>query len=168
MKLKAQIQDSDYELSLEQVDDRVQANIDGRKYDLVTTKIAEGQYLVTKGSRVYECFVSNDPKRTRLFAVHISGERHEVELIDPKRLRSGQATGSHKDGAVEILATMPGKVVRVLVELGAAVEAGAGIVVVEAMKMQNEMKTPKDGTVVALNARTGSTVNAGEILAVIE
>jgi biotin carboxyl carrier protein len=62
---------------------------------------------------------------------------------------------------------MPGKIVRVLVEIGAEVEAGAGVVVVEAMKMQNEMKSPKSGVVVSINAETGATVNAGDVLAVI-
>jgi biotin carboxyl carrier protein len=63
---------------------------------------------------------------------------------------------------------MPGKVVRVLVEEGAEVEAGQGIAVVEAMKMQNEMASPKRGRVVALRAREGATVTAGELLATIE
>jgi len=63
---------------------------------------------------------------------------------------------------------MPGKIVRVLVEVGARVEAGAGIVVIEAMKMQNEMKSPKAGVVVSINAETSATVNAGDVLAVID
>ena len=63
---------------------------------------------------------------------------------------------------------MPGKIVRVLVEAGAQVEAGAGVVVVEAMKMQNEMKAPKAGTVVSIDVQEGATVNAGDVLAVIE
>ena len=63
---------------------------------------------------------------------------------------------------------MPGKVVRVLVERGQEVEAGAGLVVVEAMKMQNELKSPKAGTVVELRAAPGATVNAGDVLVVIE
>jgi biotin carboxyl carrier protein len=63
---------------------------------------------------------------------------------------------------------MPGKIVRVLVQAGAQVEAGAGVVVVEAMKMQNEMKAPKAGVVVSVKAEEGATVNAGDVLAVIE
>jgi biotin carboxyl carrier protein len=63
---------------------------------------------------------------------------------------------------------MPGKVVRVLVEQGAQVEAGAGVIVVEAMKMQNEMKAPKAGVVTTLSVSVGATVNGGEVLAVIE
>ena len=63
---------------------------------------------------------------------------------------------------------MPGKIVRVLVEAGANVAAGDGVIVVEAMKMQNEMKAPKAGIVISINAKEGATVNAGDVLAVIE
>ena len=69
---------------------------------------------------------------------------------------------------MNIAAPMPGKVVRLLVAEGDAVEAGQGLLVVEAMKMQNEMKAPKPGTVVSLTAREGATVAAGEVLAAIE
>jgi biotin carboxyl carrier protein len=63
---------------------------------------------------------------------------------------------------------MPGKVVRILLEAGANVEAGQGVVVVEAMKMQNELKSPRDGVIVSIDVTEGSTVNAGEVLAIIE
>ena len=63
---------------------------------------------------------------------------------------------------------MPGKIVRVQLEAGAEVEKGTGIVVVEAMKMQNEMKSPRAGVVVSINVKPGDTVNAGDVLAVVE
>ena len=63
---------------------------------------------------------------------------------------------------------MPGKLVRVLVETGAPVKQGEGVLVVEAMKMQNEMKSPKDGNVKEIRFAEGATVNAGDVLAVIE
>ncbi len=63
---------------------------------------------------------------------------------------------------------MPGKIVRVLVTEGTEVEAGAGILVVEAMKMQNEVKSPKKGTVQKILVREGAAVNAGEVLAIVE
>ena len=62
---------------------------------------------------------------------------------------------------------MPGKVVRVMVRAGEAVEAGQGLLVVEAMKMQNEIKSPKAGKIERIAAQEGQTVNAGEVLAVI-
>jgi biotin carboxyl carrier protein len=89
-------------------------------------------------------------------------------IIDPKRLRSGQSSAVHHTGAAEIVSPMPGKIVRILVAEGANVAAGAGIIVVEAMKMQNEMKAPKAGVVVSINAAEGATVSAGDVLAVIE
>lgn len=63
---------------------------------------------------------------------------------------------------------MPGKVVRVLVSTGVEVEAGTGVLVVEAMKMQNEIKSPKKGTVQRILVGEGSAVNAGDILAIVE
>jgi biotin carboxyl carrier protein len=63
---------------------------------------------------------------------------------------------------------MPGKVVRILVAVGDEVEAGQGIVVVEAMKMQNEMKTPRAGRVAAIQAKENDSVVAGAVLAVID
>jgi len=63
---------------------------------------------------------------------------------------------------------MPGKVVRVLVREGDEIEIGAGVAVVEAMKMQNEIKSPKKGTVQKITAMEGATVNAGDVLAIVE
>jgi biotin carboxyl carrier protein len=63
---------------------------------------------------------------------------------------------------------MPGKIVRVLVGEGAEVEAGAGVLVVEAMKMQNEIKSPKKGTIRKILVGTGAAVNAGDVLAIVE
>jgi len=66
------------------------------------------------------------------------------------------------------VAPMPGKVVRILAAESAEVEAGQGIVVVEAMKMQNEIKSPKKGVVRKVVAAEGAAVNAGDVLAVVE
>ena len=67
-----------------------------------------------------------------------------------------------------MVALMPGRVIRVLVEAGQQVEAGQGLIVVEAMKMQNEMKAPRAGRVASVKAEAGAAVSAGDILMVIE
>ena len=72
------------------------------------------------------------------------------------------------EGRQQIVAPMPGKVVRLLVKTGDKVEAGQGLLVVEAMKMQNEVRSPKTGTVERLLAKEGQPVNAGEVLAWID
>jgi biotin carboxyl carrier protein len=83
-------------------------------------------------------------------------------------LRGGGTAGGQTTGTSEIKTAMPGKVMRVLVEEGAEIKQGEGVIVVEAMKMQNEMKSPRDGIVKEIRFAEGATVNAGDVLAVIE
>ena len=168
LKLKARLAGQDYELTIRWDDGRVAADIDGRHYELEVSELGQGDYLMLDDLRVYNCRLATSRGRRDSFEVHLRGNRYDVRVIDPKRLRSAQSSGRDDPGEAQIVAPMPGKVVRVLVGVGSRVEAGAGVVVVEAMKMQNEMKAPKAGTVVSLRAEAGATVNAGDVLAVIE
>jgi biotin carboxyl carrier protein len=167
MKLKAELSGAIHELTIRSEGENVSAGVNDRNYELRLIQSAD-EYLLLHGSHVYNCRVEHRPNQPETYIVHVGARSYEIQITDPKRLRSAQSAGAHHDGAAEIIASMPGKVVRVMVEVGAQVEAGAGIVVVEAMKMQNEMKTPKAGTVVKLKAEVGATVNAGDVLAVIE
>ena len=83
-------------------------------------------------------------------------------------MRGAGASSGSADGIAEIKTAMPGKLVRVLVEAGAEIKQGESVLVVEAMKMQNEMKSPRAGVIVSINVKPGDTVNAGDVLAVIE
>jgi biotin carboxyl carrier protein len=94
--------------------------------------------------------------------------RFAVELSDPRSFRSRRAGAGDEKGPKKLVAPMPGRVVRVLVAEKSEVEAGQGIVVVEAMKMQNEIKSPKKGTVQKIAAVPGAAVNAGDVLAIVE
>src|SRR5712675_1375265 len=98
----------------------------------------------------------------------VGSKRFEVELRDPRSLRSRRDGTGDASGPRKLLCPMPGKIVRVLVAEKSAVEAGEGIVVVEAMKMQNEIKSPKKGVVQKVLAVQGVTVNAGDVLAIVE
>jgi biotin carboxyl carrier protein len=168
LKLKAQIEDRDQELTFKVAQGQVLAEIGGRTYDLEVRRHSPDSYLVFLGTNVYECRVNAHTTAKDVFDVSIRGRSYAVTIVDPKRLRSGQNSDRHHQGVAEIRAPMPGKVVRVQIEVGAAVEKGAGVVVVEAMKMQNEMKSPREGVVVSINVKTGDTVNAGDVLAVVE
>jgi biotin carboxyl carrier protein len=90
-----------------------------------------------------------------------------VEVFDPRSLRTRKA-GNIGQGRHDVAAPMPGKVVRLLVAVGDAVESGQGLVVVEAMKMQNEIKSGKAGRVVEVRTKPDAAVTAGEILLVVE
>jgi biotin carboxyl carrier protein len=154
VKLKAIIGETEEEVGLElglgPDGGSVSARVGARSYELEAREIEDG-YLFFVGNRVREVWVDGS-----------------IKIIDPKRLRSGQNSGAHHHGVAEIVAQMPGKVVRVHVEVGASVEKGAGVLVVEAMKMQNEMKSPRAGVILSVNVKPGDTVNAGDVLAVLE
>ena len=123
-----------------------------------------GVYSVLLDGRSYEARVEQAGDCTTVF---IDGHRFEVEIRDPRRW--SRLTGRRGvEGRLNVTAPMPGKIVRLLVTEGETVEAGQGLLVVEAMKMQNEMKAPKAGRVVSLTAREGATVAAGDVLAAIE
>jgi len=98
----------------------------------------------------------------------VGSTRFAVELRDPRSLRSRQHAAGDEKGPRKILAPMPGRVVRLLVAENSEVEAGQGIIVVEAMKMQNEIKSPKKGTIQKIVAAEGANVNAGDVLAIVE
>ena len=168
IKLKAELGGEDHQVSIQRSDSNIAAEIDGRKYRLELRDLGEGDYLLIDGHTIYNCHVVDVINQPGDLEVTLRGTSYKLRLVDPKRLRSAQSGTAHHKGAAEIVAPMPGKVVRVLVESGVEVEAGAGILVVEAMKMQNEMKAPKAGKVGSINAVVGATVNAGDVLAVIE
>ena len=98
----------------------------------------------------------------------VGSTRFNVELRDPRALRSRKDGPADEKGPRKLLAPMHGRLVRVLAAEKSAVEAGQGIVVVEAMKMQNEIRSPKKGTVTKILFEQGATVNAGNVLAIVE
>jgi biotin carboxyl carrier protein len=109
-----------------------------------------------------------------VFSAIAHGNSYEIRVwkgeatIHGHRFRLDKAVASRVDAPASILAPMPGKVVRVLAAVGDVVVAGQGIVVVEAMKMQNELKSPRDGRVTAVKTAVGESVNGGTVLALIE
>ena len=99
----------------------------------------------------------------------VRGVSFSAEVRDPRSFRSRKkADDGDAAGPRKLVSPMPGKVVRILAPAGTKVEAGEGVVVVEAMKMQNEIKSPKAGTVQRIVAEEGAAVDAGQVLAVVE
>ena len=138
--------------------------LDDRERSAQVETVEPGVYSVLMDGRSYEARVEHGPGA---LGVVIDGYRFEIEVRDPRRW-SRKGAGLGAEGVQSIVAPMPGKVVRVLVAAGDAVEAGQGLVVVEAMKMQNELKSPKKGVVLKVLAEEGAAVNAGDVLAIVE
>ena len=101
-------------------------------------------------------------------ALTLAGRRYEVEVRDPRSLRSRRAAATSDAGPRQLTAPMPGKVVRILAAAGSSVEAGQSVLVVEAMKMQNELKSPKAGKVQKILVAEGAAVNAGDVLVIVQ
>jgi biotin carboxyl carrier protein len=153
-------------LEIQRNGEEVRAVVDGRSYELKASEPEPGLYCLKDETGRTTAFVSPTAEGESL--VSIEGRSIEVRLFDPKRLRGSSSANEHGEGVAEIKTAMPGKVVRVLVAEGDEVEKGDGVIVVEAMKMQNEMKAPKSGKVIAVKAAEGAAVNAGEVLVAIE
>ena len=140
------------------------ATIDGRRIEADAVKISPGAYSILLDGRSIEIRVE---ALADILLLHAAGHEYRVEIVDPRSWRRSRGGGIDLAGRQQISAPMAGKVVRVLVTAGQHVETGQGLLVVEAMKMQNEIRSPKMGTVERLLAKEGHAVNAGEILVVI-
>jgi biotin carboxyl carrier protein len=155
-----------HQLELTQGENTWHCKIDGQQIDVDATLTARDVLSVLVGGKAYEI------KRERSLQgeVHmiIGSARYAVDVQDPRSLRTRRGVAGVEAGPQKVKAPMPGKVVRIMVQEKDEVRAGQGIVVMEAMKMQNEMKSPKDGRVQRILTAEGSAVNAGDTLAVIE
>lgn len=147
---------------------KVEMEISGRDVSLrvgertIAATVSEpepGRFVVTIGNRIFRCDQEELADGSEWMTVN--GRAIRVGIHDRRDRRAHQ---TESDGPVKLTSPMPGKVVAVLAEAGDLVEAGQGILVVEAMKMQNEIQSPRAGRVSALAATTGQTVNAGEVL----
>jgi biotin carboxyl carrier protein len=142
----------------------MRVSVGGHMIEGDAVEVATGTYSVLIGSRAYEVRVEPTTNGLR---VHAGKFEYTIQITDPRAWKRWRSSGIEAEGRQEVVAPMPGKVVRVLVEQGGTVEAGQGLFVVEAMKMQNEIRSPKKGTIERLLVKEGQTVNAGEALAIV-
>lgn len=166
MKFEAYFNEQVIPLEVQESGSRVTLRINGEIHEADVFSVIPGGYSVLLGGKVYDVFVEGS--NNGMYQVSLRDRRISLELLDPRRLKSLRHHHSDADGEVAIISPMPGKVVRWLASEGETVEAGQGLVVVEAMKMQNELKSPRGGRVKSINAHEGKTVNAGDELMVIE
>jgi biotin carboxyl carrier protein len=140
--------------------------VDGKSLAADAVEISPGVFSILLDGVSHEVRVSPAPDGTLRI---LSGmEEFSAEIVDSRSWRGRSHGGLEAAGRQAVVAPMPGKVVRVLRKAGERIEAGEGILVIEAMKMQNEIRSPKSGVVESMAVQEGQAVNAGEILAWIE
>ena len=158
------IDGKNHRLELTRAGGRWSCRLDGRDLEIVAVLARPDVLSLRIGNMAYEVKSERVGDDLHLW---VGSTRFAVEVRDPRSLR-GRSRSADDHGPRKITAPMPGKVVRLLVREGESVELGAGLAVVEAMKMQNEIKSPKKGTVQKVLVGEGATVNAGDVLAIVE
>jgi biotin carboxyl carrier protein len=153
-----------FRLELERKDGGWACRLDGRAIEIDAVLARADVLSLRIGNKAYEVKCERVGGEMHLW---VGSARFAAEVRDPRSLR-GKTRAADDHGPRKLTAPMPGKIVRVLVSEGEAVEAGAGVLVVEAMKMQNEIKSPKKGTIRKILVSTGTAVNAGDVLAIVE
>jgi biotin carboxyl carrier protein len=147
--------------------DRLRVHLDGQEFLVDLLRVDSSLYSLLIGGRSFEVDLLEVEDA---FMVLVDGQPFLVEIQDEQERRLRAAVGKEMARAAKrtVAAPMPGKVVKLLVKPGDAVKAGDGVIVVEAMKMENELKAPSPGTVKEIRVTEGKPVSAGEVLVVLE
>ena len=173
MRYSVMVADKQFTLDVEQGEDQQwHATLDGTSLVIDRAQINPGHFSLRIGARSYEIFVRPLPTDgapdAKGFEVLLDGLPQTVEVVDERRhVLAGLAKGRGVTGEVTVKAPMPGLVAQVLVQAGDTVERGQRVVVLEAMKMQNDLLSPRGGIVRAVKTSQGEAVNLGQPLVII-
>jgi biotin carboxyl carrier protein len=164
VKLKIHLAGHAHELDIQRDARRITGTLDGHPVEADALEVSPGVYSILLDGAAFEVQVEASAAGLTVTA---GGRRMPARVVDPRQWQGRRGAAAEAEGRQQVLAPMPGKVVRILVAQGEKVDAGRGLLVVEAMKMQNEIRSPKTGTVERLAVEKGQAVNAGDVLAIV-
>jgi biotin carboxyl carrier protein len=159
------IAEKTYRVELARGDSGWRCRLNGHELPLDVVPAQDGVLSLLVNGKSYEVRQESTGQET---TIAVGPERFSVSVRDPRSFRSRARSGAAAQGVKKITAPMPGKVVRLLAATGSPVEAGQSVIVIEAMKMQNELKAPKSGVIKKINVQEGTAVDAGQTLAEVE
>ena len=160
------IQGTTYTISLDDQEDQVVLHVDGRPLEIDMVSIhGDHSYSLLIGGRSYTAVAANQGEHRE---VKVNGVSSAVAVEDEQlaRLR-GQVKSRRRAGGEQIKAPMPGRIVSISAAVGDSVETGQGVVVIEAMKMENELRAHSGGTVREIRVGEGDTVDKNAVLVII-
>src|SRR5688572_6366965 len=160
----AMVGDKRVDVEITRTTNQIEARVGGRTYNLEIEAVAAKTYWFNWNNQSIEVIVAATDEG---FTVTIGGHQIPVELLDTRKALSRIADHG-REGVAIVRAPMPGRIVRVLASENSLVEANQGIVVMEAMKMQNEIRSPKRGRIQQLNVSEGTAVISGQPIAAVE
>lgn len=135
--------------------------VNGKPYEVDFLSLQESLYSMILNSKSYEMAIEEE---RGAYELSLNGRLYEATVLDQRSLLMAQRKGGLTIGSGEVNSPMPGLIVEVLVNVGDKVTQGDTVVILESMKMQNELKAPRDGTVQTVNAEAGQSVEKGNLL----
>jgi len=158
------LDDKEFRINLEEKGKNdIQVSLGQRKYHVAVELLSDDEVLLNIDGKIYYIIINSNSSSS--YSVYINGKFFQV-----KRKSAWQMLGKKGEKAKkrDIKTSMPGKVVKVLMKEGEKVKEGQAILVLEAMKMQNEIKSPQSGIITRINHKVGDSVEAGTILYSVE
>ncbi len=165
MKIEIELDGKSRSVEMIHTGARARWTMDGRALDADAIEVSPGIYSILIDGNSLEARVER--KGELNLRITVAEREFHATIRNPRKWKRNRGAGVEAEGRQQLKAPMPGKIVLLLVRAGDSVAAGQGIIVVEAMKMQNEIRSPKSGTVERLLVSEGQTVNAGEVVAII-
>ena len=167
MAFIAKLGDQSYTVEIEESGRSVyRVSVDGNEFLVDGKKTGRTNFSLIVDNRSFEIEVDNTDDEYRVL---VDGRNYRIHLVDERRVRVGAAqSGLQLQGRQMVSVPMPGKIIAVLVAIGDAVEMGQGLVIVEAMKMENEVRSPISGEVREIKVKPGDTVEGGALLVIVE
>ncbi len=167
MAFIAKLGDQTYTVDIEEVGRSLyRLAIDGNEFLVDGKQTGQNNYSLIINHRSFEVDVDTSEEEYRVL---VDGRSYHIHLVDERRMRlGGFQTGIQLQGKQEVTVPMAGNVIAVLVAEGDRVDKGQGLVIVEAMKMENEVRSPIDAEIKEVRVKTGQSVEAGETLMVVE
>jgi biotin carboxyl carrier protein len=167
MAFIAKLGEQSYTVEIEETGKSIyRVSVDGNEFIVDGKKTGRTNYSLIVDNRSFEIEVDNTDDEYRVL---VDGRSYRIDLVDERRMRVGGAqAGLELQGRQKVSVPMPGKVIAVLVAEGDPVERGQGLVIVEAMKMENEVRSPISGEVKEIKIKPGDTVEGGAVLVIVE
>ena len=167
MAFIAKLGERTYTVAVEEIDKSLyRVSVDGNEFLVDGKKTGLTNYSLIVDNRSFEVDVDNSEDEYRAL---VDGRSYHIHLVDERRMRlGGLQSGIQLQGRQKISVPMPGKVTAVLVAEGDRVEKGQGLIIVEAMKMENEVRCPITGEVKEVKVKAGDALEAGAVLVVVE
>ncbi len=144
-----------------EVDSDGRVLIDGEERDVDFLNLGGSLFSLITENKSFEAVIDDDEGR---IDVMMRGRQFEAQVLDERAMLLMQRRGGMEDSSGEVLAPMPGLIVAVTAKLGAAVAKGQTVIILESMKMQNELKSPIAGLVRAIHAEAGQAVDKNDLL----